>query len=85
MARLIGLGLVAGAPAVVGAWIGAAAFNPNVAALLFGVGVGAIGQVIWQLAPAMRDEDGRFLHPGAVVGLVAGMATLYLTGLLVSV
>jgi zinc transporter, ZIP family len=47
--------------------------------------VGAIGQVIWQLAPAMRDGDGRLLHPGAVVGLVAGMATLYLTGLLVSV
>jgi zinc transporter ZupT len=85
MARLIGLGLVAGAPAIVGAWIGAAAFNPNVAAILFGVGVGAIAQVIWQLAPAMRDEDGRLLHPGSVVGLVVGMATLYLTGLLVSV
>jgi zinc transporter, ZIP family len=47
--------------------------------------VGAIGQVIWQLAPVMRDGDGRYLHPGAVAGLVAGMATLYLTGLLVSV
>ena len=35
-----------------GAWIGAAAFNPSLAALLFGVGVGAIAQVIVQLAPA---------------------------------
>jgi zinc transporter, ZIP family len=83
--RLLTLGLVAGGPAVIGAWIGAAAFNPSVAALLFGAGVGAIVQVIWQLMPAMRDGHGRALHPGAVGGLVIGVAALYLTGLLVSV
>jgi ZIP family zinc transporter len=82
---LVALGLVAGAPAILGAWIGASAFNPNLAALLFGAGVGAIGQVIWQLVPAMRDGDGRALHPGAVAGLLGGIAALYLTGLLVSV
>jgi zinc transporter, ZIP family len=38
-----------------------------------------------QLVPSMRDGDGRALHPGAVGGLVSGMAVLYLTGLLVSV
>jgi zinc transporter, ZIP family len=83
--RLLILGLVAGAPAIVGAWIGASAFNPSVAALLFGAGVGAIVQVVWQLVPAMRDGEGRALHTGAVGGLVAGIAALYLTGLLVSV
>ena len=83
--RLLTLGLVAGGPAILGAWIGAAAFNPSVAALLFGAGVGAIVQVIWQLVPAMRDGEGRALHPGAVGGLVTGIAALYLTGLLVSV
>jgi zinc transporter ZupT len=83
--RLIVLGLVAGAPAILGAWIGAAAFNPSVAALLFGAGVGAIAQVVWQLVPAMRDGAGRALHPGAVGGLIVGIATLYLTSLLVSV
>ena len=82
--RLIALGLVAGAPAIVGAWVGAAAFNPSLAALLFGVGVGAILQVIVQLAPSMRDEQGRLLHPGAVGGLIAGIGVLYLTGLLVA-
>ena len=84
MRRLIALGLVAGAPAILGAWVGAAAFNPSLAALLFGVGVGAILQVIVQLAPSMRDDDGRLLHPGAVGGLMAGIAVLYLTGLLVA-
>jgi zinc transporter, ZIP family len=84
-ARLLALGLIAGAPAILGAWVGAAAFNPSLAALLFGVGVGAIAQVIVQLAPAIRDAAGRVLNPGAVAGLLAGVGALYLTGLLVSV
>jgi ZIP family zinc transporter len=83
--RLLGLGLLAGAPAILGAWIGASAFDPSLAALLFGVGVGAIVRVIVQLSPAMRDEDGRLLYPSTVAGLLAGLAVLYLTGLLVSV
>ncbi|HEY7951102.1 MAG TPA: ZIP family metal transporter [Solirubrobacterales bacterium] len=79
------LGLIAGAPAILGAWIGAAAFNPSLAALLFGVGVGAIVRVIVQIAPAMRNDEGRILHPLSVAGLLAGIALLYVTGLLVSV
>jgi zinc transporter, ZIP family len=85
LGRLVGLGLIAGAPAVLGAWIGAAAFNPSLAALLFGVGVGAIARVIVQIAPAMRDGDGRILHPLSVAGMLAGIVLLYLTGLMVSV
>lgn len=84
-ARLLVLGLIAGAPAILGAWIGAAAFNPSLAALLFGVGVGAIARVIVQIAPAMRDPEGRLLYPSSVAGILAGIAALYLTGLLVSV
>jgi zinc transporter, ZIP family len=85
LSRLVALGLIAGAPAILGAWVGAAAFNPSLAALLFGVGVGAIVGVIVQLVPAMRDDSGRALHPAAVVGMLAGIALLYVTGLLVSV
>jgi zinc transporter, ZIP family len=85
LSRLIALGLIAGAPAILGAWIGASAFNPSLAALLFGVGVGAIVRVIVQLSPAMRDEDGRLLYPATVTGMLGGIAVLYLTGLLVSV
>jgi zinc transporter, ZIP family len=83
--RLAVLGLLAGAPAVLGAWIGAAAFNASVAAFLFGFGAGAIVQVIVQLAPSLRDDAGRTLHPGAVAGLLGGMALMFATGLLVSV
>jgi ZIP family zinc transporter len=83
--RLLGLGLIAGAPAILGAWIGAAAFDPSLGALLFGVGVGAIARVIVQIAPVMRDEQGRYLYPATVLGILAGIAVMYLTGLMVSV
>jgi zinc transporter, ZIP family len=85
LSRLLALGLIAGAPAILGAWIGASAFNPSLAALLFGVGVGAIVRVVVQLAPSMRDEHGRLLNPTTVAALLAGIAVLYFTGLLVSV
>jgi zinc transporter, ZIP family len=85
ISHLVAFGLIAGAPAILGAWIGAAAFNPSLAALLFGVGVGAIARVIVQISPAMRDGAGRTLHPLSVAGMFAGIAVLYLTGLLVAV
>jgi ZIP family zinc transporter len=79
--RLVGLGVLAGAPAILGAWLGAAAFQPSVAAFLFGVGAGAIAQVIGQLAPSLRDRAGVLLNPLAVVGLLTGLAVMYATGL----
>jgi ZIP family zinc transporter len=85
LGRLVLLGLIAGAPAVLGAWIGASAFQPGIAALMFGIGAGAIAQVVVQIAPQIRDGAGRFLHPLAVGGLLAGLAVMYVTGLLVSV
>ncbi|MDQ3677449.1 MAG: ZIP family metal transporter [Actinomycetota bacterium] len=85
LGRLAALGLIAGAPAVLGAWIGAAAFNTSVAAFLFGAGAGAIVQVIVQLAPSLRGEGESGLQPSVVGGLLAGLALMFATGLLVSV
>ena len=83
--QLVLLGLIAGAPAIVGAFIGASAFNPELAALMIGFGIGAIAQVIVQIVPAIRDRDGRALYPASAGGILAGVAVLYVTGLLVSV
>jgi zinc transporter, ZIP family len=82
--RLVVLGLIAGAPAILGAWIGASAYQPGIAALMFGIGAGAIAQVIVQIAPQVRDTAGRILHPLAVGGLLTGLFVMYVTGLLVS-
>jgi zinc transporter, ZIP family len=84
LGTLAALGLIAGAPAILGAVIGASAYNPELAALLIGVGIGAIVQVIVQLVPAIRDRAGRALYPASVGGILAGAAVLYATGLLVA-
>lgn len=83
--RLMLLGLVAGAPVIPGAWIGASAFDASLAGFLFGLGAGAIAQVVVQLSPHIRDRGGRLLHPLAVGGVLAGLAIMYVTGLLISV
>lgn len=85
LGRLALLGLIAGGPAILGAWIGASAFNASLAAFLLGAGAGAIVQVIQQLAPSIRDRTGRALHPASVAGILAGFAVLYVTSLLISV
>jgi zinc transporter ZupT len=85
LARFSGLGVLAGAPAILGTWIGASAFNPSLAALLFGLGAGAIAQVIVQIAPSIRDAGGRLLNPLAAGGVVAGLLLMYATGLLISI
>ncbi len=86
--RLVLLGAIAGAPAILGAWIGASAFNASLAALLLGAGAGAIVQVIQQLVPSIRENYGgvqRVLYPASVAGILAGFAILYATSLLISV
>jgi zinc transporter, ZIP family len=83
--RLLGLGVIAGGPAILGAVIGAAAYNQELATFLIGVGVGAIVQVIGQLLPSIRDRSGQVLYPLSIGGLILGAGILYVTSLLVSV
>jgi zinc transporter, ZIP family len=85
LARLLALGLIAGGPAVLGAVIGAAAYNQELATFLIGVGVGAIVQVIGQLLPSVRDRQGQALYPLSIAGILVGVGILYATSLLVSV
>jgi zinc transporter, ZIP family len=85
LSRLATLGVIAGGPAIVGAWIGASAFNPSIGAFLLGVGAGAIVQVIRQLWPAMRETADEPLPLAAVVGMLTGIAVMYATSLLVAV
>jgi zinc transporter ZupT len=82
---LVLLGLLAGAPAILGAWIGASFFNPSAAALMLGIGAGAIAQVIVQIWRQMRGDGQAGLTPNVAGGLLAGLIVMYATGLLVSV
>jgi zinc transporter, ZIP family len=81
---LAGLGILAGAPAILGAVLGATVSNTELSAVLLGVGVGAILQVIVQIAPGLRGSGTSRLEPGVIGGIAAGAAVMYLTGLLVT-
>lgn len=82
--QLVGLGLLAGGPAVGGAMVGAVVINAELSALLLGVGVGAIAQVIIQITPALRARSGQLLNPASIGGIAAGILIMYFTGLLVT-
>jgi zinc transporter ZupT len=81
---LVLLGVIAGLPVVPGAWIGGLASNPQVTALLLGVGAGAIVQVVQQILPALRPSgERRGLEPAIATGLACGLLLMWGTGLLV--
>lgn len=81
---LLGLGLIAGVPAILGAVLGATVRNAELSALLLGVGVGAILQVIVQIAPSLREKTGGRMGTATLGGIGIGVLVMYATGLLVT-
>lgn len=83
----VGLTLLAGSPAIFGAWIGGFAFSPLLAALFLGIGLGAIWQVIVEVVGLLRDyaaRQGTSLYTWAnLAGFLAGLGVMYLTAFLV--
>jgi zinc transporter ZupT len=82
--KLFGLGLIAGAPAIFGAWVGGFAFSPFSAVIFLSVGAGAIFQVIVIILKWIREEGDKNLSSAAVAsGFAMGMLIMYLTSILV--
>lgn len=81
--RLAALGLIAGAPAILGTLIGATVYQPTLTAFLLGFGAGAVGQVAIKLLPMLKDGTGRTLTPLTATGIILGIAMMFATGLLV--
>ncbi len=79
----IWLALLAGLPAVVGAWMGGFAYSPLLAVIFLGIGVGAIWQVIVEVGRLLiRDaqRDGVSVANWVnVAGLALGLALMYFT------
>ena len=79
-----GLALLAGLPAVVGVWFGTQAVSPYLAALCFGVGAGAILQVVVELGAYLARETGGLpLTRATAGGFALGLGIMYGTALLV--
>lgn len=86
VARLAVLGLIAGAPTIAGAWLGGFVYSPVWSVLFLAVGAGAIAQVVVQIARGMARERevGDLVRSAPVAaGLVAGVAVMYATGMLI--
>ncbi len=83
----IWLTLLAGAPAILGAWVGGFAFLPVLATLFLGIGLGAIWQVIVEVGSLLRNfanqEDAPLVSWINLAGFLAGLLIMYLTAFLV--
>ena len=83
--HLVLLGLVGGAPAILGCWVGGFTYSDVAFALFLGVGAGAVFQVVWSIVTQMaKTEEGNLFHLGNAAGFLLGMIVMWATALLVS-
>ena len=84
LGKLAAMGLIAGSPAIFGAWIGGFVYSPFTSVIFLAIGAGAIFQVIFVILKWVRDESDQKLSSFAVVsGFAVGMLVMYLTSILV--
>ncbi len=83
LARLAALALIAGAPAIIGAWIGGYATNDLLAVLFFAAAAGAALEVVVEVGRFVaRRAPGGLTSAHAIGGFLAGIAIMYATGVL---
>ncbi|WP_082697421.1 divalent cation transporter [Nitrosopumilus sp. Nsub] len=82
--KLAIMGIIAGSPAIFGAWIGGFAYSPFTSVIFLAIGAGAIFQVILILLQWIQKEnDGNLSTLSVVSGFAIGMLVMYLTSILV--
>ncbi|MEX1246844.1 MAG: hypothetical protein WEA61_00040 [Anaerolineales bacterium] len=78
------LGLLGGAPAIVGAWIGGFSPSATLAVLFLGIGTGAIFEVVYEIAKLLQRDTAKRPAPMLIfAGVISGMLLLWVTGLLI--
>jgi zinc transporter ZupT len=80
--QLAVLGFIAGAPAILGAWIGGFVVSPIASIVFLAIGAGAVFQVVYAIFK-YTAKDGRLASGPVVAGIAIGMLVMYLTSLLV--
>ncbi|MGD8918529.1 MAG: divalent cation transporter [Nitrosopumilaceae archaeon] len=82
--KLLGLGLIAGTPAIFGAWVGGFAFSPFSSVIFLSIGAGAIFQVIVIILKWIREEGDSNLSSAAVAsGIAIGLLIMYFTSIFI--
>jgi zinc transporter ZupT len=81
---LAALGLIGGAPAIAGTWVGGLVHSQVLAVLFLSIGSGAVFEVAYEIGRLVRQDSQTRLMPLILTsGVVAGMLMLYVTGLLI--
>src|SRR5215211_6248350 len=85
--KLIIMGLIAGVPTIVGAWIGGFLYSPIAAIIFLAIGAGAIFQVVLSITSWMSSNSSEprkaMLSTSVIAGFTAGMVIMYVTSLLI--
>ena len=85
LTRLAALALLAGAPAIVGAWVGGFLRSDLLGVLFFAAAAGAALEVVVEVARYVARRAPGGLTSGYVIGgFLAGIVVMYVTGLLVA-
>ncbi len=83
--HFVWMGVLAGAPTILGAWIGGFVYSPVLALLFLAIGAGAIFQVVYELSKmVMRQAGDELMTAYNFAGFVAGLLIMYVTGLFVA-
>ena len=83
--RLAVLVLVAGAPAIVGAWLGGFVTSDLLGVVFFAAAAGAAFEVVVEVGRYVaRKAPGGLSSPHVLGGFLAGIVAMYVTGLLVA-
>jgi len=86
LAKLMIMGLIAGGPTILGAWIGGFLYSPIATVIFLSIGAGAIFQVVYSIGSWMYHTNGSrglLNNHWIIMGFALGMLIMYLTGLLV--
>ncbi|CAN5429194.1 metal transporter [soil metagenome] len=86
VAKLMIMGLIAGGPTIMGAWIGGFLYSPIATVIFLSIGAGAIFQVVYSIGSMMYHTNGSrglLNNHWIIIGFAFGMLIMYLTGLLV--
>jgi zinc transporter, ZIP family len=84
--KLMIMGLIAGGPTIIGAWVGGFLYSPIATVIFLSIGAGAIFQVVYSIAAWMYHTNGSrglLNNHWIIIGFAVGMLIMYLTGLLV--
>ena len=85
--KLITMGLIAGVPTILGAWIGGFLYSPIAAIIFLSIGAGAIFQVVFSITSWMSSNSSELrkamLSTPMIAGFTVGMAIMYGTSLLI--